>query len=72
MANRDKDKSMVGTLCLMLVILVVLTSVVVSVAVGLWFGREWGWVALSAILITYCVIIGSTIRKMAKEDRDDG
>lgn len=66
-----KDKSMVGTLCLVLVVLVVITSVVVSVAVGLGFGREWGWVALSAILVTYCVVIGSTIRKMAREGRDD-
>ncbi len=73
MANSDKStKSMVGTLSLVLVVLVVLTSVAVSFAVGYGLGREWGWVALAAFLVVYCVVIGSTIRKMAREERDDG
>ena len=68
----DKDKSMVGTLSLILILLTVLVSVAVSFAVGYGFGREWGWLALAAFLVVYCVVIGSTIRKIAKGERDDG
>lgn len=69
--NRN-DKTMLGALCLILILLTVLVSVAVSFAVGYGFGREWGWLALAAFLVVYCVVIGSTIRKIAKEERDDG
>lgn len=71
MANND-DRSMVGALVLALVLLAVLVSVAVSMAIGYGLGREWGWLAWAAFLIVYCVIIGTTIRRIAKEGRDDG
>lgn len=71
MANND-DKSMVGALVLALVLLVVLASVAVSMAIGYGLGREWGWLAWAAFLVAYCVIIGTTIRRIARGERDDG
>lgn len=72
MENSDKERSMVGALVLALVLLAVLVSVAVSMAIGYGLGREWGWLAWAAFLVAYCVIIGTTIRRIARGERDDG
>lgn len=72
MASRNKDKSMVGTLCLVLVMLVALGGVSLALFVGIMFGAQWGWLAMAVLMVAGCVVVGSTIRKMAREGRDDG
>lgn len=72
MANRDKDKALVGTLSLVLVMLVTLGSVSLALFVGIMFGAQWGWLTVTVLMVAYCVVVGSTIRKMAREGRDDG
>ena len=72
MANRDKDKSLVGTLCLVLVMLVMLGGVSLALFVGIMFGAQWGWLAMAMLMVAGCVVVGSTIRRMAREGRDDG